>query len=142
MEYELLLKGKNIKITKGRINILKIINNSKEAVSANTIYQQCEGAKNYINLSTVYRTLELFEQNDIIEKFDLGNGEYNYKIKGHTHTHILECSLCRKKIEIECPMLQVEEMIKNKTGFVLLEHELKVKAVCDECRKTSEKNRK
>lgn len=138
MEYELLLRKKNIKVTKGRILILQILYDSKEAISANTIYQNCKAADNYINLSTVYRSLELFEQNDIIEKFDLGNGEYNYIIKEHTHKHILECSLCKKKVEIDCPMLQVEELIKNKTGFVLLEHELKVKAVCEECRKAAE----
>lgn len=142
MEYELLLRKKNIKVTKGRITILKVIANSSEAVSASTIYQQCKNTENYINLSTVYRSLELFEQNGIIEKFDLGNGEYEYKLKEYTHKHILECSLCKKKVEIDCPMPQIEELIKNKTGFVLLEHELKLKAICEECRKTVENKTK
>lgn len=142
MEYELFLRKKNIKVTKGRVIILQIILNSPQAISANVINEQCKKSGHNIDLSTVYRSLELFEQKDIVEKFDLGNGEYSYKIKEHTHKHILECSLCKKKIEIDCPMMQVEELIKNKTGFVLLEHELKVKAICEDCEKAlNEKNK-
>lgn len=142
MKYELFLRKKNIKVTKGRVIILKVIFEAQEAISANLIYEKCKDAGHNVDLSTVYRSLELFEQRDIVEKFDLGNGEYSYKLKEHTHKHILECSLCKKKVEIDCPMMQVEELIKNKTGFVLLEHELKVKALCEDCEKfLKEKNK-
>lgn len=133
MDYEALLKEKKIKVTLGRVSILKTIDNYSEAITADTIYEQCKEKGNNIDLSTVYRSLDLFEREGIIEKFNLGEGKCSYKIKVHKHKHVIECSLCHKEVEIECPMLPVEELIKNKTGFVLIEHELKMKAVCQEC---------
>ncbi len=143
MNCESCLKEKKIKITRGRVVILNIIYNSVEPITADSIYEKSFSEGNNIDLSTVYRSLELFASKDIVDKFDLGDGKYNYKIKEYKHKHKIECSCCHKKIEIDCPMIPIEELIKNKTGFVLLEHELKMKAVCQECleklSKTSEK---
>jgi len=47
---------------------------------------------------------------------------------------LLQCKLCHKEIEIECPMQQVEELIKNKTGFSSIEHQLKIEGICEECK--------
>lgn len=143
MDYEAFLKQRKIKVTPARVIILKIIDNSSQAISADNIYDKCKENGHNVNLSTVYRSLDLFEQKNIIEKFSLGDGKYNYKFKENNHKHVIECSFCHKEVEIDCPMLPVEEMIKSKTGFVLIEHELKMRAVCEECMKHSkEKNNK
>jgi Fur family ferric uptake transcriptional regulator len=139
MNYRLFFKEKHIKATKGRILILDILTKSNEAISADKIFEICKENGNSIDLSTVYRCLELFSEKGIIDKFDLGKGKYNYKLKEHGHKHMIQCSICSKKVEIDCPMLQVEELIKEKTGFVLLEHELKMKAICQECSNKKEK---
>lgn len=137
------LQSKNIKITKGRIKILELLNKAKKALSVNDIYYYCKDCGLNIDLSTVYRSIDLFEQNSIVDKIDLGDGKYSYKIKEHDHKHILKCCVCHKQIEIDCPMTQIEELIKNKTDFVLVDHELKLKALCKECiRKKNNKNDK
>ena len=133
VNYESCLREKKIKITRGRVVILAIIYNSVQAITADYIYEKSANQGNNIDLSTVYRSLELFASKDIVDKFDLGDGKYNYKIKEYKHKHKIECSYCHKRVEIDCPMIPVEELIKNKTGFVLLEHELKMKAICHEC---------
>lgn len=131
------LRKYKIKVTKGRINILDIITNSKDAISADAIYEKCRQRDIKIDLSTIYRTLELFFEKQIVDKFDLGHGKYNYILKEKEHRHTIECSLCHKEVEIDCPMIQIEEIIKSKTGFTLVDHELKVKAICKECQKKS-----
>lgn len=131
MELEVILKNKSIKLTKTRICILSIISSCEKAISADFIFAECKNKGIDIDLSTVYRNLDIFNEKDILEKFDLGNGKYNYKIKEDCHKDILECIQCHKIIEIDCPMSQVEEVIKNKTGYTLVEHEFK--AICKEC---------
>jgi Fe2+ or Zn2+ uptake regulation protein len=140
VKYETCLKEKSIKVTKGRIAILSIIYNSMQAITAEYIYEESVKNGSNVDLSTVYRSLDLFVSKGIIDKFDLGDGKYSYKIKEYKHKHKIECSYCHKKVEIECPMISVEEIIKNKTGFVLLEHELKMKAICEECSKKMKNN--
>ncbi len=130
-----LLKDKGIKITKARVVIYNIISDSDNGISADYIFNKCIEQGLNINLSTVYRNLDMFEEKAIVEKFDLGEGKYNYVLKKHSHKHILECSLCHKEIELQCPMQQIEELVKSKTGFTLIEHELIMKGICDECKK-------
>ncbi|MDP4143764.1 MAG: transcriptional repressor [Bacillota bacterium] len=133
MDAEFCLREKNIKVTNSRIWILNIIDGFNGVFSADNIFDRCKEKSINIDLSTIYRNLDLFEEKGIVDKFDLGHGKYNYKIKIDAHQHLLECSICHKEVIIDCPMTQVEELIKNKTGFILTDHELKVKAICGEC---------
>lgn len=134
MELERFLKKNNIKVTKGRLNILNVLLESEDAVTVDYIYEQCRKNGLKIDLSTVYRTMEILENKNIVEKLNLGEDKFSYIIKKESHKHTLECSLCHKEVEIDCPMLQIEEIIKNKTGFTLTEHDLKIKGICDECK--------
>ncbi len=129
------LKDNNIKITKARKNILEIILSSKEAINANLIYALLKKDDIKIDLSTVYRTLDLLESKKILNKFDLGNNMYNYTINKNGHKHIIECDLCHKELVIDCPIPQIEEQIKAKTGITLTESHVYLKGICKECKK-------
>lgn len=137
LEIEQYLREHGIKVTKGRVAILDIVCKSDAAVSVDNINERCRRQGMNIDLSTVYRTLELFESKDIVNKFDLGKGKYSYTLKKESHKHVLQCKLCHKEVEIDCPMQQIKEQIKDKTGFVFDKEELdlKLEGVCQECRK-------
>jgi len=139
MDSESLLKNLDIKITKARVAILYILERSAVSLDAEEILKICQREKVRMDLSTVYRTLELFEAKEIAEKFDLGNGKYSYVMKREAHKHLLLCKLCHKEVEIDCPMKQIEELIKTKTGFSSIEHELKIEGICQECKSRRKK---
>lgn len=132
------LKDNNIKITKARKSILEIIFSSEEAINANLIYTMLKKDKIEIDLSTVYRTLDLLESKKILNKFDLGNNMYNYTLITNAHKHIIQCDLCHKEMVIDCPIPQIEEQIKAKTGITLTESHVYLKGVCKECKECSE----
>ena len=79
MESKEFLKSKKIKITKGRIEILNILKNSENSLSEEKIYQIFKENNENINLSTVYRTLELFVEKEITEKITLNDGVFSYR---------------------------------------------------------------
>lgn len=139
MESNDFLKSKDIKVTKGRIEILYILKNAENSLSAEKIHQISREKKININLSTVYRTLELFEEKQITEKIALTDGVFAYKLKRKTHRHHLRCDVCHKEIDIPCPMSQIEEMVQSETGFTLTEHDLIMKGVCKECKNNKNK---
>lgn len=129
------LKENNIKVTNARKSILEIIICSKDAINANLIYALLKKENIKIDLSTVYRTLDLLEGKKILNKFDLGNNMYNYTINNNSHKHVIECDLCHKKMVIDCPIPQIEEQIKAKTGITLTESRVYLKGICKECKK-------
>nr|WP_156211454.1 transcriptional repressor [Clostridium butyricum] len=139
VESQEFLKSKNIKVTRGRIEILDILKNAESSLSAEKIYLLSREKSININLSTVYRTLELFEEKQITEKITLTDGVFAYKLKKKTHRHHLRCDVCHKEIDIPCPMSQIEEMVQSETGFTLTEHDLVMKGVCKECKNNKNK---
>ncbi len=134
MDAKELLKIKNLKITNGRIEILNILYNSEKSLSAENIYHIYLKNNININLSTIYRTLELFCEKNITEKIILDDKVFSYRLKKNTHMHHLECDVCHKEIEIPCPMSQIEETVKNSTGFTLTNHNLVLHGICKDCK--------
>ncbi|MGL5417215.1 MAG: Fur family transcriptional regulator [Clostridium sp.] len=136
MDINNILKVNNLKITKGRSEILEIFSLDKEkSISAEEIFNILKGRGQNVNLSTVYRTLDIFLEKNILDRFILETGVWVYKLHRKTHKHILECDVCHKEVEVPCPLKQIEEIVKEKTGFTLTEHSLKMKGVCDNCKK-------
>lgn len=131
------LREKKIKATKARIYIMDILLNSEVAISADYIYEKCINSSIKADLSTVYRMLELLNEKGITDKFDLGDGRYNFILKKEKHMHKVECCMCHRKLEIECPMNKIDELIRNKTGFTPMEHELNIKGICEDCKKSN-----
>lgn len=134
MTLENYLKEKGIRVTVGRILILNIIQTSDRGLSAESIYTECKKQNNNLNLSTIYRTLDLLEEKDVIKKINI-DGPAIYVLRKEYHKHILQCDVCHKCVEIPCPMEEIEEAIKAKVGFSLTKHKLELNGICDECKK-------
>lgn len=143
MEIESLLKENHIKVTKGRLTILHVLMLSDEPLSVEQIYKLCREYEVFIDLSTVYRTLELLEEKEIVDKFSFGDGKFTYKVKTSHHKHIIQCKVCHKEVEIDCPMKQLEEIIRNKTGFTFVDKDIfinnTIEGLCSKCSKEEEK---
>lgn len=135
MDFTKFLKSKKLKVTKGRLAILDILFMNINGITAEFILDKCKENGVDINLSTVYRGVELFEEKGIIEKYPLKDGTFAYGIKGEEHKHILQCSVCHKEVEVPCPMKQIEVQVQKETGFTLTEHNLCMTGVCEECRR-------
>jgi len=137
MNWEAFLKENGIRITNGRILILKIIESSTKGLTAEQIYEMCKDKNGNLNLSTIYRSVELFEEKGIVKKINIdGVAIYLLRKEDHKHMHILKCDKCDKSVEIRCPMEEVEEAIKVQVGFSLTEHKLELKGICDQCKKS------
>ncbi|MDU5111333.1 MAG: Fur family transcriptional regulator [Clostridium sp.] len=134
MSWEIYFRENGIRVTAGRISILNIIEASEKGLSAENIYDECKKKNNNLNLSTVYRTLDLLEEKDVIKKISI-DGPSLYILKRENHKHILECDVCHKCVEIPCPMEEIEEAIKAKVGFSLTQHKLELNGICDQCKK-------
>ena len=89
MDPKELLKMKGLKVTNGRIKILNILSKSENSLSAENIYQIYLKNNININLSTIYRTLELFYEKKITEKIIQDDKVFSYRLKRNTHRHYL-----------------------------------------------------
>lgn len=128
-----------IKVTKQRVAVIQILEKAKEPITAEAIYAQLED-KELLNYSTVYRTLNtLSEKGALIKTGDPGGKTY-FQLKGHHHSHELECLACHKHIKIDaCPVDAFSRAVAKETGFMVTEHYLQIKGLCAECAQNPEK---
>lgn len=136
-----LLQEKEYKLTPQRKIILKaLLDNEDEHLSAEDVYQKVKLNFPEIGLATVYRTLELLADIDILQKMNFDDGKIRYEFADHDehHHHHLICLGCAKVIEYNDDLLDtLEDAIFNKTQFKVLDHKLKFYGYCKNCNNKS-----
>lgn len=126
------LRSHGLKNTKTRENIIKILENSSDPLTAEDIYKL--NTNDDANLSTIYRTLTTFCDKLLLSKEIRQDGTAVYMIKKPTHQHILICSKCHKKIYLnKCPFEIVKNEIYNETGFKIDTHSIELYGKCKDC---------
>ncbi len=132
------LRSKDYKLTPQRELILRVLLENKDThLSAEEVYHLVRKKSPEVGLATVYRTLELFYDNDIIHSVDFGDGrkryEFGYQSSGHHHHHVI-CLKCGKVIEINEDLLdELESQVKREHDFKVTNHELKIYGYCKNC---------
>jgi Fur family ferric uptake transcriptional regulator len=136
------LRAKESKLTTRRELILKVLleNNGKH-LSAEEVYNLVKREAPDVGLATVYRTLELFQEFDLIQTIDFGDGRKRYEFgsesgENHHHHHLI-CIKCGSIIEVNEDLLEeLENRVSKKHNFTVTDHQLKIFGVCDQCNKT------
>ncbi|MBU5292769.1 transcriptional repressor [Anaerosalibacter bizertensis] len=133
------LKEEGYKLTTQRRAILDaIIENSGSHLSPEEIYEVVKLKYPEIGLATVYRTLQLFEQLDIVCKLNFDDGCNRYELNSDSndhHHHHLICLNCGKVIEVKLDLLEnLEYEIEREGKFKIVDHNVKFFGYCIECR--------
>lgn len=143
-EYKLFLNQHSLKSTKQRNLLLKILNESKELLTAENLHVKACQEDHTINLSTIYRILDLFAKKQIVKKLNfLENTTSVFELNRLVHQHHLICLGCKKVIYIDhCPLENFEKQLASKTEFSMLSHQLELYGYCKECKKNRDKKNK
>ncbi|MBE3584903.1 MAG: transcriptional repressor [Thermoanaerobacter sp.] len=138
-EVEEKLRAGDSRLTPRREHILRVLlENMDKHLSAEEIYNLVKQRAPDVGLATVYRTLELFLDFDIIHSIDFGDGRKRYEFggergEGHHHHHLV-CNGCGKIIEVNEDLLEdLEKRVTEAYNFVITDHELKFFGYCKEC---------
>lgn len=136
------LSERGYKMTPQRKEILKIFveNADWHHMSAEDVYSILQRDGSEIGLATVYRALDLLSELGILVKVEFGDGCARYELNTadpnvHHHHHLI-CLKCKKVIEFEEDLLdELEANIAKKSGFQILNHEVKFFGYCKDCRR-------
>ena len=103
-------------MTPQRLMILSAIENSDNHISAEEIYAQIITRYPNVNVSTVYRTLELLKRLGLVTETDLGEGRVRYHPAEKGHHHHLVCRECGAIIDLD------ESLLASLKGALLREY--------------------
>ena len=127
------LKSNNFKITPQRIAIYREIYHSKEHPNAETIYKRLEPNYPTISLATVYKSLELFADLNIIQIIDIGGSSVRYDSNTSKHSHII-CNICKKIEDLDNQTFQhLSSEVEAITNYKIENQQLCFYGICPSC---------
>lgn len=93
------------RLTPQRLMTIAALEASDSHISAEEIYAQVVAKYPNVNISTIYRTLELLKALGLVTQTDFGEGRVRYHPVGKGHHHHLVCSTCGKVIDLDESLL-------------------------------------
>jgi len=143
-EFKKILKSSALKYTKQREMLLKILYNSNAHMTPEQLYLEMKSKFPELNIgiATVYRTLNLLEDNGMVTSINFGiqGKKFELAIKPH-HDHII-CKNCGKIVEFEDGAIERKQVnIAKENGFVLTGHIMQLYGICAQCQKADKKGK-
>ena len=90
-DIEKLCIDKGLKMTEQRKVIARVLSESEDHPDVERVYQRAAEKDPRISIATVYRTVKLFEEANILERHDFGDGRARYEQAGDDHhDHLID----------------------------------------------------
>lgn len=135
------LHNAGFKLTPQREATVKILLEKETAhLSAEEIYLLVKEINPDIGLATVYRTLEILTDLNVVSKINFNDGLARYDVKKegakHFHHHLL-CIQCGDIEEVHEDLLEdIEKVVENRFQFLVKDHRLTFHGICKKCQDT------
>lgn len=114
--------------TQREIIVRVLLENEEDHLSAEDVYMLVKVKFPEIGLATVYRTLELLAELQIVAKMNFGDGVARFDLRGQDHEHMhhhLICHTCGALEEIKDDwLLELELRLEEEYGFKVVDHRL------------------
>ncbi len=139
---EAMLRGLGYRLTPQRVMIVEAVRNTDEHVFADEIFQTVKSHYPHINISTVYRTLELLKDLGLVTVTDLGEGKVCYHWAEKGRHHHLVCETCGQVLGLEDSVLDsLQRMLLKRYGFRANLSHLAIFGTCRECEQRKQGSR-
>ncbi len=124
---------KKYRLTKQRKAILEILEKSDIPIHAKEIFERLKKGGWNINLSTVYRNLDMLTKEGlVIKSYMKGEDKARYALPDKKN--YLVCEKCGKIVIIDnCPFDKFKEELKEVHQFEITGHCIEVYGICPEC---------
>jgi Fur family ferric uptake transcriptional regulator len=130
-----IIRKKGHRLTPQRMLVIEALHNADNHISAEELYEQLHSRYPYANISTVYRTLELLKELNLVTETDFGEGYVRYHVAEKGHHHHLVCRSCGKVIDLEEDALYpLKDTLLRKYGFDADLRHLAISGECSRCR--------
>ncbi|MBI37889.1 MAG: transcriptional repressor [Alphaproteobacteria bacterium] len=126
---EQICSDKGLKMTDQRRIIAQVLSESIDHPDVDLVYRRATELDPRISIATVYRTLRLFEEANILEKHDFGDGRARYEeASGDHHDHLINIKTGEVVEFYNQEIEAMKQQIAKDLGFELVDHRLELYA--------------
>ena len=127
---EQLCADKGLKMTDQRRVIARVLSEADDHPDVEAVYRRAAVVDPRISIATVYRTVRLFEEANILDRHDFGDGRARYEERSPDHhDHLIDMQSGRV-IEFQNEVIEeLQRKVAEQLGFRLVGHRLELYAV-------------
>ena len=128
-------REKKLRMSNPRLLIYQELSNAVTPLSPQELYQNLVKRKREIGLTSIYRSLYLFESLGIVFKI-INRPSVKYKLcELEDHHHHIICKRCGNVVELNfCDISDLSEKVMESTGYQVTDHQLSFYGYCEACR--------
>jgi Fur family transcriptional regulator, ferric uptake regulator len=128
------LRQRGIRITPQREMIIDALAHGECHMTADEIYEQVSEHTHVMNITTVYRTLDLMVEAGLVSRANLSDGRMTYATSQHgPHLHLV-CRLCGYTADADSELLATfVEQVKSQYHFWADWQHLSIQGTCQAC---------
>jgi len=116
-----------LKMTDQRRTIARVLSESDDHPDVDQVYRRATQLDSRISIATVYRTVRLFEEANILEKHDFGDGRARYEeVQDDHHDHLIDIKSGKVIEFFNEEMEAMKERIAKELGYELIDHRLEL----------------
>ena len=124
---EVMCSAKGIKLTHQRKVIAKVLSKSDDHPDANMVFKRSSKVDSKISMATVYRTMKLFEDTNIVVVRDFGDGRSRYEIfSNEHHDHLIDTESGEVIEFVNEEIEALQHKVAKELGYQLTGHRLEL----------------
>jgi Fur family ferric uptake transcriptional regulator len=135
---ESFIRRKGLRRTGQRDRIVAEVFSKDEHFTAEELFERVRRSDAHASRATVYRTLALLVEADLLRQIDLGDDHATYDpnfVDKPSHNHLV-CIDCGKVVEFEDPHIDIlSDCVTRRLGFTAVRQSVKIEATCEQLRK-------
>ncbi|MGK9169436.1 transcriptional repressor [Inquilinus limosus] len=115
-----------LKMTDQRRVILQVLTESLDHPSVETVYHRAREIDPSISIATVYRTLHLLDELNLVQRHDFNENYSRFEVNLEHHHHLIDLET-GEVIEFKDQELEaLKEKIARRLGYELVDHRLEL----------------
>lgn len=141
-DFKHLLKANGLKFTIQREVILEMLYNSDEHLTPEGLHHliQQKHPELGTGIATVYRTLSLLEDSEMVTSLSFGAQGKKYELGAKDHHDHIICTQCGNITEFVDEQIELRQReITEALGFVMQEHSMQIYGICNSCQESPKK---
>ena len=122
--------AKGVKLTDQRKIIARVMSESQDHPDVDELYKRVSKISSRISIATVYRTVKLFEETEIVTKHEFKGGKARYEeLSENHHDHLIDVKSGKIIEFVDEEIEKLQKKIADKYGYKLIDHKLELYGV-------------
>lgn len=130
IDVEALCLEKGLRVTEQRRVVARVLSESGDHPSVETLYARASLLDPGISIATVYRTVRLFEEAGVLERHDFGDGKARYEPAPDSHhDHLIDVETGQVVEFVDPELESLQRLVAERLGYRLVDHHMELYAV-------------